>query len=167
MSPGPLVAGLGLMVGRSSTQVADFVRRSAELLTLIVAYIVYRQTVQNGITDFEKKARMERSSNLFVGAVMSLSGAVMLFINLFSQGEEDGNVIPGLIIAVLGVIANTIFWYRYTKLSRQTDNSILAVQARLYRAKSLVDICVTVVLVSVVLFSASQISQNPLLYRCT
>ena len=29
-SPGPLVVGLGLLSGRSSTQIADFVRRSAE-----------------------------------------------------------------------------------------------------------------------------------------
>ena len=31
-SPGPLVVGLGLLAGRSSTQIADFVRRSSELL---------------------------------------------------------------------------------------------------------------------------------------
>lgn len=157
-APGPLVVGMGLMVGRSSTQIADFVRRSAELLALIAAYIVFCLTNHDGVTDLKKKARLERSSNLFVGAVMLFSGAAMLFINLFSEGEETGNVIPGLAIALMGVIANSIFWFRYTKLSRQTENAILTVQARLYRAKALVDICVTAALTSVALFPGSQLS---------
>lgn len=154
-SPGPLVVGLGLMVGKSSTQIADFVRRSAELLALIAAYIVYRMTTREGITDLAGKNRLERMSNLFVGGVMALSGTAMLFINFFSEGEEDGNVIPGLAIAVMGVIANSIFWYRYTKLSHQTGNAILTVQARLYRAKALVDICVTAALLAVAVFPGS------------
>lgn len=157
--PGPLVVGLGLMVGKSSTQIADFVRRSAELLALIAAYVVYRMTTHEGVTDLNKKARLERMSNLFVGGIMVLSGTVMFFINLFSESEEDGNVIPGLAIAVMGVIANSIFWFRYTKLSAQTGNSILAVQARLYRAKALVDICVTAALAAVAIFPGSSGAQ--------
>ena len=39
-SPGPLVVGLGLLAGRSSTQIADFVRRSAELLAIIMSFVV-------------------------------------------------------------------------------------------------------------------------------
>ena len=35
-SPGPLVVGLGLLAGSSATQIADFVRRSAELLAIIM-----------------------------------------------------------------------------------------------------------------------------------
>ena len=31
-APGPLVLGLGLMVGHSSTQISDFTRRTAELM---------------------------------------------------------------------------------------------------------------------------------------
>ena len=34
-APGPLIIGLGLTVGRSTTQLADFFRRSAELLAII------------------------------------------------------------------------------------------------------------------------------------
>lgn len=153
-SPGPLVVGLGLLSGRSSTQLADFVRRSAELLAIIVSFVVYRMT--NGSSDGdERKAALERRSNLFVGAVMCLSGAAMLFVTLFSENAEKGNVIPGLVIAILGVIANSIFWLRYTALSRQTGSSILAVQGRLYRAKTLVDGCVTLALAAVALFPGS------------
>lgn len=154
-APGPLVVGLGLLAGRSATQLADFVRRSAELLALIVAFVVYQITGRDGLTE-ERKRTLERHSNLFVGAVMCLSGAAMLFVALLSPGGETGNVIPGLSIAVLGVIANTLFWRKYARLSRETGSSILAVQSRLYRAKTLVDGCVTTALLTVALFPHSQ-----------
>ena len=73
----------------------------------------------------------------------------MLLLALISENTEKGNVIPGLSIAVMGVIANTIFWRKYAKLNRAEPNAILAVQARLYRAKSLVDGCVTIALLFV------------------
>lgn len=154
-SPGPIVVGLGLLMGKSSTQLADFVRRSSELMAIIVSYIVYTVTNRDTFADEQKKVKLERYSNLFVGAAMCLGGAAMLLIALFSESEEKGNVIPGLVIAILGVIANTLFWIKYTKLSRESGNAILAVQSRLYRAKALVDICVTTALGTVALFPAS------------
>ena len=43
-SYGPVILGLGLRVGHSSTQIADFTRRTAELSALIVAFIIYAVT---------------------------------------------------------------------------------------------------------------------------
>jgi len=157
-APGPLIIGLGLLVGRSSTQIADFVRRSSELLAIIMAYVVYKITTKDGVCDTEKKEKLEKFSNLFVGAMMCLGGTLMLLLAFVSENDDKGNVIPGLAIALLGVIANTIFWRKYTKLNKQEPNAIIAVQARLYRAKSLVDFCVTIALLSVVLFPGSTLS---------
>lgn len=153
-APGPLLVGLGLLTGRSATQLADFIRRSSELMAIIASFIVYCLTDREGITE-ERKCRMERSVNRFVGLVMCVSGGSMLLIALLSEGSETGNVIPGLTIAVLGVIANTIFFFRYRKLSRLEGNAVLAVQSRLYGAKSLVDGCVTVALLAVALYPMS------------
>lgn len=149
-SPGPLVVGLGLMVGQSSTQIADFVRRSSELLAIIMSFVVYGVTTGKAWNNEEKRAHLERMTSIFVGAMMCLGGIIMLVLAFVSQNEEKGNVIPGLVIAILGVIANTIFWRKYTKLNKEQPNEILAVQARLYRAKSLVDTCVTLALLAVV-----------------
>lgn len=157
-SPGPLVVGLGLLAGRSSTQIADFVRRSSELLAIIMAFVVYKITTKDGVCDERKKARLERLSNTFVGAMMCLGGCFMIVLTLMSETTDKGNVIPGLSIAVMGVIANTLFWRKYTKLNKAQPNAILAVQARLYRAKSLVDGCVTTALLSVVIAPGSEIS---------
>ena len=157
-SPGPLVVGLGLLAGRSSTQIADFVRRSAELLAIIMSFVIYKVTTKDGSCDEDKKAQLERISNTFVGAMMCVGGSFMIALTLMSNTTDKGNVIPGLAIAVLGVIANTIFWRKYTRLNKAEPNAILAVQARLYRAKSLVDICVTIALLSVAVAPASQLS---------
>ena len=157
-SPGPLIVGLGLLAGRSSTQIADFVRRSSELLAIIMSFVTYKITTKDGGCDSAKKARLERISNAFVGAMMCIGGSFMIALTLMSETTDKGNVIPGLSVAVMGVIANTIFWRKYTKLNKTEPNAILAVQARLYRAKSLVDTCVTIALLSVAIAPESQIS---------
>ena len=148
-APGPLVVGLGLAAGRSATQIADFVRRSAELLAIIMSFAVYTYIAGNRITDAAEKNRLERRSNLFVGAMMCLAGAIMAVLAFAVNHDDKGNVIPGLVIAVLGVTANSIFWLRYSRLNQLEPNAILAIQARLYRAKTIVDTSVTAALLTV------------------
>ena len=111
-APGPLGVGLGLMAGRSSTQIADFVRRSAELLAIIMSFAVYRITTKEDACDEAKRSRLERRSNAFVGAMMCLGGAFMVLLAFLSENTYKGNVLPGLVIAVMGVIANTAFWIK-------------------------------------------------------
>lgn len=151
-APGPLVVGLGLLVGQSSTQVADFVRRSIELLAIILAFVVYCITTKDNATDEIKKQKYEKGTNIFVSIAMVISGVIMTALVLTSQSEEKGNVIPGLCIALLGVIANSLFWQKYKKLGSETNNKILLIQSKLYRAKTFVDISVLIAL-GVVLFS--------------
>ena len=155
-APGPLILGLGLTSGRSTTQIADFVRRNSELLAIIMAYITYKLSMKKPAD----KAKIERFSNIFVGAMMCLGGTLMILLTLFSENTDKGkgNVIPALAIAVMGVIANTLFWLKYAKLNKAEPNPIIAVQSRLYRAKSMVDSCITIALLSVVFMPESQIS---------
>ena len=157
-SPGPLVVGLGLLSGRSSTQIADFVRRSAELLAIIMSFVIYKLTTKGDVCDERKKQQLERGSNVFVGAMMCVGGIFMIILTLMSDNTDKGNVVPGLAIAVMGVIANAIFWRRYTHLNKIEPNAILMVQSRLYRAKTMVDGCVTIALLSVLIAPATQIS---------
>ena len=156
-SPGPLVVGLGLLAGSSSTQIADFVRRSAELLAIIVSFVVYSLLAKARVCSAEKQ-KLERRSNVFVGVMMCLAGTIMAVLAFSMSQDDKGNVIPGLAIAILGVIANSIFWSKYTRLNKADPDAILAVQARLYRAKTLVDISVTIALFSVFIAPKSMVS---------
>lgn len=155
-APGPLVVGIGLLMGRSSTQLADFVRRTAELAAIIVSWAVFRRLSRENPGDEAGKEKLEKVASLGVGSAMCLGGAAMALLAFLQQSGNKGNVVPGLAIAILGVLTNSWFWLRYRKLDREGPNAILEVQSRLYRAKSLVDICVTAALLSVALFPGSQ-----------
>jgi divalent metal cation (Fe/Co/Zn/Cd) transporter len=155
-SPGPIVLGIGLFIGNSSTQLADFIRRTAELIAIIVSWAVYRITHNVMEYDANHRFRLERIANNCVGIAMCLGGIAMLLVALLHPSEEKGNVIPGMIIAILGVITNSWFWIRYRKLNKANPNSILAAQNSLYRAKTLVDICVTIALITVAVSPGSQ-----------
>jgi len=154
-TPGAVVVGVGYVFGRSSTQFADFVRRAAELVAIVVSWIIFRVTNSDGVEDAAKKAKLECVANLCVGAAMCLSGIIMFFIAILSQSGESGNVVPGLVIAILGVIVNSWFWLRYRRLNKIAPNIILGVQSRLYRAKSFVDVCVAAALAAIVVAPAS------------
>ena len=155
-APGPLVIGLGLLIGQSTTQIADFVRRSIELVAIILSFVIYCITSKDDQIDDGKKQKYEKGSNVFVSIAMIVSGLIMLILALTSQSENKGNVIPGLVIALLGFVANSIFWVKYTKLGNKTNNNILIIQSRLYRAKTLVDFSVVFAL-SIVLFSTNDV----------
>ena len=157
-SYGPVILGLGLRVGHSSTQIADFTRRTAELLALVVALIVYTVTNRGEGMDAAQKEALERKGNRFTGIIMCISGLSMLLLSFLATDGDKGNVVPALAIAVLGVIANCIFWRRYTVLYHRQGNAVLGVQARLYGAKTAVDVCVTTALAAVLLFPGTKAS---------
>lgn len=155
-APGPLVVGIGLVMGRSTTQLADFIRRTAELAAIIVSWLAYRSLCREGTQNMARRAMLERTALRGVGLAMCLGGAVMALLAFLSGAGDKGNVVPGLVIAILGVLTNGWFWFRYGQLDRRSPNAILEVQSRLYRAKSLVDICVSAALLSVALFPGSR-----------
>ena len=157
-APCPIIVGLGLFFGHSSTQIADFFRLSTELIGIILAYVVYVLTNREGACDEERKARLERLSNILVGAIMCVGGTIMLIVCLTSTDTDKGNVIPGLAVSFAGAVANIVFWRRYVCFNRRLRNDIVAVQVRMYRAKSIVDICVVLALLSVTLFPNTSFS---------
>ena len=157
-SYGPVILGLGLRVGHSSTQIADFTRRTAELLALVVAFIVYAVTNKRQDMAETQRRALEKRGNLFTGVIMCVSGLSMLLLSVLSQDTDKGNVVPALVIAFLGVVTNAIFWRRYTTLFRRQGNAILGVQARLYGAKTAVDTCVVTALAAVLIFPGTKAS---------
>ena len=157
-SPGPIVVGAGLFMGQSATQLADFIRRTAELLSIIISFVVYKVVHKKESFDPAKKQRLEHLANYCVGIAMIFSGAIMILIALLSTESETGNVIPGLVIAMLGVLANSIFFFKYGSLNRKNPDIILAAQSKLYGAKALVDISVVTALIIVAIFPETKLA---------
>ncbi|MDR1101995.1 MAG: cation transporter [Clostridiales bacterium] len=138
--PGPIVLLVAVFQTTSATQWADFFRRTAELIAIIVSFIAYRQ---------KSKPQSEKIANLTVAFAMILSGGIMTFIAVFAHKAPTGNATLGLVIAALSLITNGIFWRRYYVLSSHGDGTIIATQKRLYRAKSIADAAVIITLLFV------------------
>lgn len=140
----PLVTGIAVAVSTSTTQLADFIRRTVELIALFVSWWVFRYIARNKDLDSDKKATMEKISGLSVAAAIIISAVVMLMLTIFRMGTvvPGGNVYPGLVIATLGFIVNIWFWRRYTRLNMEQYSSIINAQRQLYQAKALVDLLV-------------------------
>ena len=150
-APGPIVTGIAAITSHSSTRIADFLRRTAELIALFVSWWVYRKLLRRIDSDDAYRASMERMANLTVAGAMMSSGIAMLVVGvarLFVY-EANGSTVMGLIIAVLGLITNTWFWRRYRNITREGFDPVIAGQQRLYRAKACVDLCVVTALISV------------------
>ncbi len=148
---GPLATGIAVLMSRSTTQIADFVRRSVELVALFVSWWVYRRLNRGKTPSPDMRVALENSAALCVAAALTLSGIVMFVMTIArtSTHRPGGNVYPGLAIACLGLVTNSWFWRRYTVLAREQYSTVIDSQRYLYRAKAYVDICVIVALLAV------------------
>lgn len=158
-APGAVVTGLAVLASASSTQLADFIRRTMEAVALFVSWWVFRRlhgdsaacaasaaSAASAVSapDAAERERLERVAALSVAAAMMVSGVIMIGVALsrLPAFEPGGNVVPGLIIAVLGVLTNGWFWRRYRRLTGERYDAVIAAQQQLYRAKTVVDVCV-------------------------
>ena len=157
-SPGPLVLGLGLFFGRSSTQIADFIRRTSEFLAIVMSFLIFRITSRHSFDDECKRARLEHISSMFVGVMMCIAGGLMVGITLASDNSDKGNVIPSVVIAILSVSANSVFLGRYIRLNTLHPNRIFVVNSRLYASKCLIDSCVIIALLTVAIWPDTRFS---------
>jgi divalent metal cation (Fe/Co/Zn/Cd) transporter len=150
-SPGPIITGIPAIVSHSATQIADFLRRTAELIALFVAWWIYRKLQRSIVSDDTYRAHMERIANLTVAGAMMCSGIAMLVVGVtrLLVYKASGNVIMGLIIAVLGMLTNSWFWWRYRNMTGEQFDPVISGQQKLYRAKACVDLCVVIALTSV------------------
>lgn len=151
-SPGPIVTGIAVAMSSSATQIADAIRRTVELTALITGWVVYRR--RRGVLGAAERRQLERRAEVSVAVAMACSGAAMLLIGVyrFFRYEPGGNVAVGLAVAVMGTGVNAFFWFRYSALLRHAPDAVLAGQLMLYRAKTLVDLCVTTALAAVAFF---------------
>ena len=152
-SPGPLLTGIAALSSQSATQIADFLRRSSELVALFVAWWVFRKMQRDTSTDQIFQNKMSRIANLTVSIAMICSGIAMFIVGVvrlfvFNIG---GKVILGLVIAILGLITNSWFWWRYWSMNREIPDSVIEGQRNLYRAKACVDLAVVSALTAVLI----------------
>lgn len=131
--PGPILLLLGFEDGTGATQIADFLRRSCEFLSIFLAWILFEQAVASDNLALQRK--LETFVRIFTGLAMMISGGVMVYLAVAEFGGSKGSVWTSLILAAIGTLVNAKLFLNYRKL----ENGILSVQARLHRIKFLLD----------------------------
>lgn len=160
-APGPLVTGIAAVTSRSATQLADFIRRSAELVATFFSWWVFRKTTRDTALGSAERARLESLTSLVVTCAMVFAGIAMCVVGALRliTPRASGNVLMGLIIAILGALTNTWFWLRYRRLAREEGSPVMAAQQKLYRAKAVIDLSVTLALLVVAILPGHIIAQ--------
>ncbi len=140
----------------TSTQLSDFLRRSAELLVLILALVIYNLLKKDLEESQKHKLRMIMIRS--VGGMLLLTSLVLITLalrNMLNPSIPEGNVWLGLSVALLGVIFNGSFMIRYTLFNRSKQHTVMASQVKLYQTKTLIDISVVISLGAVLLLEAN------------
>lgn len=152
----PVATALALALGRSTTQLADMLRRSSELLALFLAWLVYRK-VSRGATPVYRYGlgKLESLSSLLVALVMLFSFTVIVYsaVQRLLVPKPLGWVVPGMAIAGAGALVNGWFWLRHQSLARQESSPVFEAQWRLYRAKTVLDLGIVATLGAGLLFA--------------
>lgn len=147
----PPITGFAAVKSRSATQLADFLRRSIELVALFISYQSFRRGKEATVKEKERSARRAAG---FVAAAMAVSAVVLFIIAIIrlKGAPPDGSVGLGLAVSSLGALTNGWFWHRYSALYRQKEDLILGAQRKLYQGKTFADMVVVVALLVVGFF---------------
>lgn len=159
----PIGSGVAFLMGRTSVQLADLLRRSSELLALFLAWLVHRRVSQNrlhamyldGQGGIPEGQRLENLNSLFVGIIMIVSVLIITWstVTHVTAPVEPGVIWPGLLIASGGAVVNGYFWLKFSRLNSKEPSPIFETQWRLYRAKTIMDLTLIVTLTASRIFA--------------
>lgn len=150
----PLATAAAFLLGRSAVQLADFIRRTSELLALFLAWLTLRKVSAGETAEYNYGyARLESLSSLLISVVMFISFGLITYSSLlrFLDPVPLGWVAPGLVVPAGGMVVNGWFWRRGSLLARSESTPVIEAQWRLCRSKTILDVCVLVTLVVAVI----------------
>jgi ferrous-iron efflux pump FieF len=154
----PIGSGVAFVLGRSTILLADFLRRTSELLALFFAWVVFRKVARGSTATYNYGyGKLEDLSGLLVACIMGFSCLVIFgdSVNTILNPKPRGSMLVGLLVAIGGCIVNGWFWRRNLSLASQESSPLIEAQWRLYRAKALIDLCVVMTLVLSTIFQQS------------
>lgn len=148
-TPGVIVLFIGALMGKSSTQLADLIRKSLELIALIASFIIFLITINRHLEKNEE-TKLNSFVNVIIACSMFVSGIMIVIVSILNLHKERGNVTLSLIISILGVMTNGYLYFKYRKFSKEND-SFHSLQ-ELYKAKTIIDFVVSLSLLIMTLF---------------
>ncbi|NBG88713.1 cation transporter [Isachenkonia alkalipeptolytica] len=157
----PLVTGFAFYQSGSVSVLADFFRRTLELMVLFSNWLIYKKILKSeeGVKEIDTK-KLEGYAARGVMGVMAISFFV-IFLNALRQLQDPqplGEIWAAMIIGILGILVNGSFWWKNRALAKKEASSIFYAQWKLYRAKALMDVTLIIILSSSRIFEAYPLS---------
>jgi len=150
----PLATLASMLASASLTQVADFVRRSVELLSTAISYRIVASR-----THATRRELRERWATRTVVVSLLVSAFVIATLALVQPiSAPGGRVELGLAVAVAGAATNTVFAWRFARLAVQCHDQVMRAQGELYRAKVVVDLAIGVTLTFVLVWPDAHVT---------
>ena len=150
---------IAMMLANSMTLQSNFLRSTSETLAVFFAWLTVRKVAASGNQTYDYGyGKFENLASLIVAAVMIISlvviirGALTRFMNPMSVAGVGASI--GLWFACAAGGANGWYWVRTRRLARRQSSPILESQWRLFRAKTIANICVVVSLAATGTLSA-------------
>ncbi|TVQ27200.1 MAG: hypothetical protein EA382_04245, partial [Spirochaetaceae bacterium] len=75
----PVATGYAAYVSRSTTQIADFLRRSVELVAMVLSWAAFRYVTRHDLAP-DRLARIDRRASRVVAVAMATSAAVIALL---------------------------------------------------------------------------------------
>ncbi len=147
----PFATGFAFYQSGSAAVLADFFRRTLELMVLFANWLIYKKILR-GEKNIEKidAEKLEGYAARGVMVVMALSFLVIFFnaVGQLREPEPIGKIWAGMTIGILGLFVNGMFWRKNRSLAKREKSSMFFAQWKLYRAKALMDFILVTILSS-------------------
>lgn len=140
------------IIGRSTTQIVDFIRRLMETLSTLISLLLFKHNLKE--KSEIKISENNKSVNTIINVTLVISGALMVFIGIvkYQLGIGHKNVVPGFFVSLIGVILNFYFVMKYKKSLKERFEPIISSQYKLYATKTVVDSCVMLTMAVMIVF---------------
>jgi ferrous-iron efflux pump FieF len=142
-------AVVSVIIGHSTTILADFFKTACETFANFLAWLSLRRVVKGktGVYQYGY-GKLENLSSLTVAGAMIIAFAVVLYgaIDRLRHPAPVGQVWLGLLTTAIAFVLNVWLWLKNHRLARQDPSPIMESQWRLFRTKAINNLSVISIL---------------------
>lgn len=150
---------IAVILANSVMLLSDLLKSGSETIATFLSWLAVRKVRQGKTFDYNYgQGKLENISSLAVAGAMLLSWMIVTYgaIERFRHPSKIGSIAFALFVTGGSALVNFRIWRNNLKLSQIEASPIIESQWRLYRAKTLANICVVTSLILSAMFRKYQ-----------
>ena len=150
---------IAVILANSVMLLSDLLKSGSETVATFLSWLAVRKVRQGKTFDYNYgQGKLENISSLAVAGAMLLSWMIVTYgaIERFRHPSKIGSIAFALFVTGGSALVNFRIWRNNLKLSRIEASPIIESQWRLYRAKTVANICVVTSLILSAMFREYQ-----------